>query len=72
MKAPLEIHKVSEMHRLSGLKPPAHPLVSVIYNRELKNIAPLEGAKLVNHLYTIIFKSSDVCSNITYGRNSYD
>ena len=72
MKAPIEINKVSELHRMSGLNQPSHPLVSVIYNRELKNIADLEGVKLVNNLYTVIFKSSNQCSTISYGRNLYD
>lgn len=72
MKEGIEIKKVSEMHKLSGLSKPAHPLVSVIHNRDLKNVSNLEGVKIINQLYTIIFKSSNVCSAISYGRNSYD
>lgn len=72
MKETLEIHKVSEMHQMAGLPKPEHPLVSVIYNRDLKTITNLTGIKVVNHLYTIIFKSSNVCSSFSYGRNSYD
>lgn len=72
MKRTFEIHKVSEMHQMGDLPKPAHPLVSVIYNRDLKTVAGMQGLKIVNHLYTIIFKSSGVCSTFSYGRNSYD
>ncbi len=68
----IEIHKVSEMHQLGQLPKPAHPLISVIYNRDLKTASGLEGVKVINHLYTIIFKSSNICSTFSYGRNSYD
>ncbi|MEL7147127.1 MAG: helix-turn-helix transcriptional regulator [Bacteroidota bacterium] len=72
MKQTIEIYKVGEMHHLGGLPKPKHPLVSVIHNRDLKTITAVRGVKVVNHLYTIIFKSSSVCSGFTYGRNSYD
>lgn len=72
MKQTLEIHKVSEMHQLGELPKPRHPLVSVIYNRDLKTASGVQGVKIINHLYTIIFKSSSVCSSFSYGRNSYD
>lgn len=32
----------------------------------------MQGIKVINHLYTIIFKSSNVCSSFSYGRSSYD
>lgn len=72
MKQAFEIHKVSQMHEMGDLGRPKHPLVSVIYNRDLKSAEGLEGLKIVNHLYTVIFKSSNVCSSISYGRNVYD
>lgn len=72
MKQTIEIHKVSEMHQLGGLPKPKHPLISVIYNRDLKSISDAQGVRIINHLYTIIFKSSSICSSISYGRNSYD
>lgn len=51
---------------------PKHPLISVIYNRDLKSISDAQGVRIINHLYTIIFKSSSVCSSFSYGRNTYD
>ncbi|MEL6536595.1 MAG: helix-turn-helix transcriptional regulator [Bacteroidota bacterium] len=68
----VEIRKVSEMHRMGGLPKPDHPLVSVIYNRDIQAISTLQEVKIINHLYAIIFKSSNVCSTFSYGRNSYD
>lgn len=72
MNKTIEINKVSEMHRLGQLPKPKHPLVSVIYNRDLKSVSDVQGVKVINNLYTIIYKSSSVCSNISYGKNSYD
>lgn len=72
MKQVIEIRKVSEIHQMSGLPKPSHPLVSVVYNRDLKAVANVQGVKLINHLYTIIFKSSSVCGSFSYGRSTYD
>jgi len=72
MKQTIEIHKVSEMHQLGELPKPKHPLVSVIHNQDLKTVAGMQGVKIINHLYTIVFKSSNVCSSFSYGRTSYD
>jgi len=72
MKPTIEIHKISEMHQMGALPKPKHPLVSVVHNRDLKTTAGMQGVKIINHLYTIIFKSSNVCSSFSYGRSSYD
>lgn len=72
MQQTIAIHKISQMHQMGGLPKPKHPLVSVIHNRDLKAIANLQGIKVVNHLYVVIFKSSNVCSSFSYGRNLYD
>ncbi|MEM8526158.1 MAG: helix-turn-helix domain-containing protein [Bacteroidota bacterium] len=72
MNQVLEIRKVSKMHQLGALPKPKHPLVSIMYNRDLKTVAGMQGIKIINHLYTIIFKSSNVCSSFSYGRSTYD
>ena len=72
MQQVIEIHEIAQMHKMGGLAEPKHRLVSVIQNQEIKTVAPLQGVKVVNHLYTVIFKSSNVCSSFSYGRNSYD
>ncbi|GAB5554949.1 MAG: helix-turn-helix domain-containing protein [Saprospiraceae bacterium] len=68
----IEIKKISEMHQMGALPNPKHPLISVIYNRDLKTVTSMQEVKIINHLYTIIFKSSNVCSSFSYGRSSYD
>lgn len=60
------------MHRLGGLPSPLHPKVSIVHNKDLKSVRHVQGVRIINHLYTIIFKSSSICSSISYGRNSYD
>lgn len=72
MQETIEIHKVTQMHQMGGLANPKHPLVSVIHNRDIKSVASLQEIKVINHLYVVIFKSSNSCSSFSYGRNSYD
>ena len=72
MQQTIEIHKVSQMHALGLLPKPKHQLVSVVYNRDLKSVENLKAVKVINHLYTIIFKSTQNCTTFSYGRNSYD
>lgn len=72
MPQTIEIQSISQMHQMGGLPKPKHQLVSVIHNRDIKTVAGLQGVKVINHLYVIIFKSSNICSSFSYGRNSYD
>lgn len=72
MQQTVDIHKISQLHAMAGLPKPKHQLVSVIYNRDLESVSSLQGVKVINHLYTVIFKSSAVCSSLPYGRNLYD
>ena len=72
MKQTIEIQKVSVMHQLGGLSKPKHPLISVIHNRDIKAISGAQGVRIINHLYTVIFKSSAACGSFSYGRNAYD
>jgi len=72
MKQTIEINRVSEMHQLGNLSKPKHPLISVIHNRNIKTVSGVQEARIINNLYTIIFKSSAACSSFSYGRNTYD
>lgn len=72
MKQTIEINTVHQIHKIAGNKNPEHPLVSVIHNRDIKTTSSIENVKVVNNLYSIIFKSTDNCSINSYGRNSYD
>ncbi len=60
------------MHQMGGLTAPKHPLVSVIYNRDIQSVSSLQGVRIINNLYVVIFKSTNNCSSFMYGRNSYD
>jgi len=72
MNQVIEINKVSQIHQFGELPRPKHPLISVIYNKDLKKVTGVQGVKIINNLYTIIFKSSSVCGTFSYGRSSYD
>lgn len=72
MRQAIEIHTVSQVHQMSGLPAPQHQLVSVINNRDIKTLAPLQQVKVINNLYSVIFKSTNSCSSFSYGKNSYD
>ena len=65
MNENVEIHEISAMHQMGGLPKPKHPLVSVIHNRDIKNVSSLNGVKVINHLYTIIFKPSSTCCSFS-------
>jgi AraC-like DNA-binding protein len=54
------------------LPSPEHQLVSVIQNCDVKSTGSLEDIKIINNLYTVIFKSTNNCSSFSYGRNTYD
>lgn len=72
MSETLEIREISQMHATGGLPKPKHPLVSVIHNRDIQSVEDVQGKKVINQLYTVIFKSSNNCSSVAYGRNAYD
>lgn len=72
MKQTFAINTIHQIHQVVGIKNPEHPLVSVIHNRDIKSTSSIENIKVINNLYSIIFKSTDNCSKVSYGRNSYD
>ena len=72
MQQTIEIHQISQMHQMGGLPKPKHQLVSVIHNRDIESVSSLQDVKIINHLYVVIFKSSNSCSTFSYGRNLYD
>ncbi|MEM9919185.1 MAG: helix-turn-helix transcriptional regulator [Bacteroidota bacterium] len=50
---------------------PKHPLVSVVYAKDIKTIGNFQDTKVVNNLYQITLKHL-ACGQIQYGKNSYD
>jgi len=72
MKQNIEINTISQSLQMVGLPSPKHQLVSIIHNREIKSAENLQDIKIINNLYTVIFKSTNNCSSFSYGRNTYD
>lgn len=72
MKQNIEINTISQSHQMAGLPSPRHQLVSIIHNRDIENTKNLQDVKIINNLYTVIFKSTNNCSSFSYGRNMYD
>ncbi|MEN0049817.1 MAG: AraC family transcriptional regulator, partial [Bacteroidota bacterium] len=67
----LKINTISQVHQSLGLDKPKHPLVSVIYAKNIKSVIGFQDVKIVNNLYQIALKQTDFGALI-YGKNSYD
>jgi AraC-like DNA-binding protein len=65
------IDSISQAHQSLGLAKPKHPLVSVVYARDIKSISDFQNVKVVNNLYQITLKQAG-CGTLLYGKNSYD
>jgi len=72
MQETVHLNSIHQMHQAAGLPSPAHQLVSVIYNRDIPTVERLQGVKMINNLYVVIFKSTKSCSSFAYGKNVYD
>lgn len=66
------INSISQAHQSLGLAKPKHPLVTVVYARDIKEVSDFHEVKVVNNLYQITLKSTKDCGRLQYGRNSYD
>jgi AraC-like DNA-binding protein len=72
----INIKSITEMHRLSGLEEPKHPLITVIEEKELiayksKDSSEYVGVKITSEMYSIMFKDK-ISGSLNYGRTSYD
>jgi AraC-like DNA-binding protein len=65
------IDSISQAHQSLGLAKPKHPLVSVVYSKDIKSISDFQNVKVVNNLYQITLKQTG-CGTLLYGKNSYD
>ncbi|MEO1009936.1 MAG: helix-turn-helix domain-containing protein [Bacteroidota bacterium] len=65
------IQSISQAHQSLGLAKPKHPLVSVVYAKDIKNITDFQDIKVVNQLYQITLKTTG-CGEVRYGKNAYD
>lgn len=66
------INSISQAHESLGLAKPKHPLVTVVYARDIKSASDFQEVKVVNNLYQISLKSTKDCGRLQYGKNSYD
>lgn len=66
------INSISQAHQALGLAKPKHPLVSVVYARDIKTLSDFKEVKVINNLYQIAMKSTKHCGKLQYGKNSYD
>ncbi|MEM1001107.1 MAG: helix-turn-helix domain-containing protein [Bacteroidota bacterium] len=71
MEPIFEINSIAEIHDLMGLKPPRHPLVSLIFLKYLSRDINFDGRRFNSGLYMISLKDG-VEGSFNYGRNSYD
>ena len=66
----MKIKSISELHRLSGLKKPKHPLISLIDASKIQVTENEINAKIIYDFYMISLKDRNC--GVDYGRNSFD
>ncbi|MEO0565440.1 MAG: helix-turn-helix domain-containing protein, partial [Chloroflexota bacterium] len=67
----MHIQSISQIHRFLGLRPPKHPLISVMRLQEEETNVAFNETRIVIDLYSIAIKSGS-SGAFSYGRNSYD
>lgn len=67
----IKLESITDVHRLLGLKPPAHPLVSVIPINSQVSGYDYGDLTYVLGFYKVSLKAG-ISGEITYGRNTYD
>lgn len=71
MKNSLHIESISQVHQHFGLKPPRHPLVSVVGAFDSTRLVGIVDTPIVTDLYSVSLKAG-ISGRCLYGRNSYD
>ena len=66
----IQIKSITEGHKLMGLPPPKHPLVSIINLKDLIDVE-YDDARFLSDLYMVSLKDG-VSGSMGYGRVSYD
>lgn len=72
MSSTFIINSIGQVHQSLGLAKPKHPLVTVVYARDIKTVDDFQQIKVVNNLYQVVFKTSNSCDILLYGKNAYD
>lgn len=65
------IKSISELHRLLGIAPPLHPMVSVALLSEIHAVNTTVWEQFATEFYTISLKNN-IQSKVTYGQQPYD
>lgn len=68
---PKRVKTISEFHRLKGLPPPEHPLISVIDYGTIKCIPEIEATNWIFDFYNISIKRG-LNAKLKYGQQDYD
>ena len=67
----LHIRSITEANKLFGLPSPKHPLVSVMWAKDMPDFTEFKGVKYNTELFAVSLKDGMV-GKMGYGRNSYD
>lgn len=70
-KQPIRVKSISEFHRLKGLPPPEHPLISVIDYAAIGCVKEIETIHWVFDFYNISIKRG-LNGKLKYGQQQYD
>lgn len=65
------VDTIAQAHSLLGFSKPKHPLVSIIYMKDIPSNVNFEGIKFSSKLFSIALKDGSEGS-LKYGRNTYD
>ncbi|MGX1929343.1 helix-turn-helix domain-containing protein [Flagellimonas sp. 2504JD4-2] len=71
MKDIIHIKSITEANSMFGMPPPKHPLVSVIWAKDLPHFHEFEGVRINTNLFAVSLKDG-ITGSMGYGRNSYD
>ena len=66
MSEVVTIKDVSQVHQSLGLKPPKHPLITVVTTKAVDDFSTFTNIKIVNNLYQVAFKEV-VVGRLNYG-----
>ena len=71
----LTIESIDSFHKILGLTPPDHPLISIISDKESLGRADFDEAlfnvRFSTKMYAIMYKDN-ISGSLSYGRNTYD
>ena len=65
------INSISQVHQSLGLAKPKHPMVSVVFTKDVQKVSDFQQVKVVNNLYQVALKDTG-CGTLLYGKNAYD